>query len=152
MPPKNSGGSTKFPGGHKVIHRTAQTAFVRVVTPRRYQSPKSRNHVTVPTWVGHSFQKHAQSFHTIEHSPLLTVESGRQLQCFSKARKVGFFNAELCLTFGLIDVIEIERFILLIIKVGIFGLISVIKKDKLSIRNDFVSIAWSFVLQSASEK
>ena len=35
MPPKNSGGSTKFPGGHKVIHRTAQTAFVRVVTPRR---------------------------------------------------------------------------------------------------------------------
>ena len=34
MPPKNSGGSTKFPGGHKVIHRTAQTAFVRVVTPR----------------------------------------------------------------------------------------------------------------------
>ena len=34
MPLKNSGGSTKFPGGHKVIHRTAQTAFVRVVTPR----------------------------------------------------------------------------------------------------------------------
>ena len=34
MPPKNPGGSTKFPGGHKVIHRTAQTAFVRVVTPR----------------------------------------------------------------------------------------------------------------------
>ena len=34
MPPKNSGGSTKFPGGRKVIHRTAQTAFVRVVTPR----------------------------------------------------------------------------------------------------------------------
>ena len=33
MPPKNSGGSTKFPGGHEVIHRTAQTAFVRVVTP-----------------------------------------------------------------------------------------------------------------------
>ena len=31
---KNSGGSTKFLGGHKVIHRTAQTAFVRVVTPR----------------------------------------------------------------------------------------------------------------------
>ena len=24
MPPKNSEGSTKFPGGHKVIHRTAQ--------------------------------------------------------------------------------------------------------------------------------
>ena len=39
MPPKNSGGSTKFPGGHKVIHRTAQTAFVRVVTPRTVQSP-----------------------------------------------------------------------------------------------------------------
>ena len=36
MPPKNSGGSTKFPGGHKVIHRTAQTAFVRVVTPRGF--------------------------------------------------------------------------------------------------------------------
>ena len=34
MPPKNSGGWTKFPGGHKVIHRTAQTAFVRVVIPR----------------------------------------------------------------------------------------------------------------------
>ena len=34
MPPKNSGGSTKFPGGHKVIHKTAQTAVVRVVTPR----------------------------------------------------------------------------------------------------------------------
>ena len=34
MRPKNSGGSTKFPGGHKLIHRTAQTAFVRVVTPR----------------------------------------------------------------------------------------------------------------------
>ena len=38
MPPKNSGGSTKFPGGHKVIHKTAQTAFVRVVTPREVQS------------------------------------------------------------------------------------------------------------------
>ena len=37
MPPKNSGGSTKFPGGHKVIHKTAQTAVVRVVTPRRSQ-------------------------------------------------------------------------------------------------------------------
>ena len=34
MIPSNSGGSTKFPGGHEVIHRTAQTAFVRVVTPR----------------------------------------------------------------------------------------------------------------------
>ena len=34
MPLKNSGGSTKFAGGHKVIHRTAQTAFVRVITPR----------------------------------------------------------------------------------------------------------------------
>ena len=34
MPPKNSEVSTKFPGGHKVIHRTAQTAFIRVVTPR----------------------------------------------------------------------------------------------------------------------
>ena len=38
MPSKNSGGSTKFPGGHKVIHRTAQTAFVRVVTPRVVQN------------------------------------------------------------------------------------------------------------------
>ena len=36
MPSKNSGGSTKFPGGHNVIHRTAQTAFVRVVSPRFY--------------------------------------------------------------------------------------------------------------------
>ena len=26
--------------------------------------------VTVPTWVAHSFQKHTQSFHTVEHSPL----------------------------------------------------------------------------------
>ena len=34
MPPKNLGGASKFPGGHKVFHRTAQTAFVRVVTPR----------------------------------------------------------------------------------------------------------------------
>ena len=34
MPPKNSGGSFKFPGGHKVFHTPAQTAFVRVVTPR----------------------------------------------------------------------------------------------------------------------
>ena len=37
MSPKNWGGSAKFPGGHKVIHRTAQTAFVRVVTPRYIQ-------------------------------------------------------------------------------------------------------------------
>ena len=34
MLPKNSGGSSKFPGGQQVIHRIAQTAFVRVVTPR----------------------------------------------------------------------------------------------------------------------
>ena len=39
MSPKNSGGSTKFPGGHKVIDRTAQTAFVRVVTPRVSRKP-----------------------------------------------------------------------------------------------------------------
>ena len=32
---KNSGGSSKFPGGLKVIHRSAQTAFVRVVTLRQ---------------------------------------------------------------------------------------------------------------------
>ena len=36
MPPKNSGRSSKFPGGHKVIHRTAQRAFFRVVTPRTF--------------------------------------------------------------------------------------------------------------------
>ena len=42
MPPKNSGGSTKFPGGHKVIRRTAQTAFVRVVTPRMISSLKDK--------------------------------------------------------------------------------------------------------------
>ena len=34
LAPKKWGGSSKFPGGHKVFHRTAQTAFVRVVTPR----------------------------------------------------------------------------------------------------------------------
>ena len=33
MPPKNSGGSTKFPGARKVIHRTAQTAFVELSPP-----------------------------------------------------------------------------------------------------------------------
>ena len=42
MPPKNSGGSTKFPGGRKDIHRTAQTAFVRVVTPRYVATKTSR--------------------------------------------------------------------------------------------------------------
>ena len=41
MLPKNSGGSSKFPGGHKVIHRTAQTAFVRVFTPRHHQPSRS---------------------------------------------------------------------------------------------------------------
>ena len=46
MPPKNSGGSTKFPGGHKVIHRTAQTAFVRVVTPRRICNDMSLSFIT----------------------------------------------------------------------------------------------------------
>ena len=35
MPPKNSGASSKSPGGRKVIHTTAQTAFVRVVTPHK---------------------------------------------------------------------------------------------------------------------
>ena len=39
MPPKNSGGSTKFPGGHKVIHRTAQTAFVRACEERGKETP-----------------------------------------------------------------------------------------------------------------
>ena len=43
MPPKNSGGSTKFPGGHKLIHRTAQTAFVRVVTRRKTRSKQSKD-------------------------------------------------------------------------------------------------------------
>ena len=45
MPPKNSGGLTKFPGGRKVIHRTAQTAFVRVVTPRERKLPKRPSEV-----------------------------------------------------------------------------------------------------------
>ena len=36
MPPKNSERSSKFPEGHKVIHRTAQRAFFRVVTPRTF--------------------------------------------------------------------------------------------------------------------
>ena len=36
MPPKNLEGSSKFPEGHKVIDRTAQTAFVRVVTPPNF--------------------------------------------------------------------------------------------------------------------
>ena len=43
MPPKNSGGSAEFPGGHKVIHRTTQTAFVRVVTPRKAQGGIARD-------------------------------------------------------------------------------------------------------------
>ena len=50
MPPKNSGGSTKFPGGHKVIHRTAQTAFVRVVTPR---ANISANKIILPQGQSH---------------------------------------------------------------------------------------------------
>ena len=36
MPPKNSERSSKFREGHKVIHRTAQRAFFRVVTPRTF--------------------------------------------------------------------------------------------------------------------
>ena len=48
MPPKNSGGSAKFPGGHKVIHRTAQTAFVRVVTPRQADVPMGSSRVPAP--------------------------------------------------------------------------------------------------------
>ena len=36
MPPKNSERSSKFPEGLKVIHRTAQRAFFRVVTPRTF--------------------------------------------------------------------------------------------------------------------
>ena len=44
MPPKNSGGSPKFPGGHKVIHRTAQKAFVRVVTPRQRRYVRFKIH------------------------------------------------------------------------------------------------------------
>ena len=35
MLPNNSAGSSKFPGGQQVMYRTAQTAFVRVVTPRK---------------------------------------------------------------------------------------------------------------------
>ena len=30
---KNSGGSSNYPEGLKIIHRPAQTAFIRVVTP-----------------------------------------------------------------------------------------------------------------------
>ena len=54
MPPKNSGGSTKFPGGHKVIRRTAQTAFVRVVTPRHPLSPASKSGFRLPIHVFNS--------------------------------------------------------------------------------------------------
>ena len=71
MPPKHSGGSSKFPGGHKVIHRTAQTAFVRVVTPRDgcqvpwfyifvsvHQSARKRQEATVQaSWLYESSQK-----------------------------------------------------------------------------------------------
>ena len=47
MPPKNSGGSFKFPGGHKVFHTPAQTAFVRVVTPRHGQTDSRQNRTLV---------------------------------------------------------------------------------------------------------
>ena len=52
MPPKNSGGSTKFPGGHKVIHRTAQTAFVRVVTPRSCLQLRAAMDASVESFLG----------------------------------------------------------------------------------------------------
>ena len=54
MPPKNSGGSSKFPGGHKVFHRTAQTAFVRVVTPRMKSFLALK---VISTWIFVYFQK-----------------------------------------------------------------------------------------------
>ena len=61
MPPKNSGGSPKFPGEHKVIHRTAQKAFVRVVTPRKFRSRRSHQWdyvaVTVSSETQHAFFK-----------------------------------------------------------------------------------------------
>ena len=62
MPPKNSGGSTKFPGGHKVIHRTAQTAVVRVVTPRKKgKGPKAKKESTCTLKVVCLSSKNAQS-------------------------------------------------------------------------------------------
>ena len=53
MPPKNSGGWTKFPGGHKVIHRTAQTAFVRVVTPRQKEGMYDLKSILFMPVMGH---------------------------------------------------------------------------------------------------
>ena len=50
MPPKTLGGSTKFPGGHKVIHRTAQTAFVRVVTHRRVTLQRRIRHRSITVY------------------------------------------------------------------------------------------------------
>ena len=88
MPPKNSGGSTKFPGGHKVIHRTAQTAFVRVVTPRNYISSEKQ------------FPRDGKRFYiglTImslnKHYELLFVEENRHtslVQTFLK--KINYFS------------------------------------------------------------
>ena len=41
---KNSGGSSNYPGGLKVIHRTAQTAFVRG-TQREYSSKPLKHNI-----------------------------------------------------------------------------------------------------------
>ena len=51
MPPKNLGGLSKFPGGHKVFHRTAQTAFVRVVTPRYIRLDTHAQSLVVPVFL-----------------------------------------------------------------------------------------------------
>ena len=46
------------------------------------------------------------------------------------------FNSELCFRFGRISVNKIKRAISLVNEIGIFELISVMKKNKLSIEND----------------
>ena len=63
---KNSEGSTKFPGGHKVFHRTAQTAFVRVVTPRSLDRP-TRSFPVLQTLV---VQRLDSAIHRINHYPV----------------------------------------------------------------------------------
>ena len=42
MYPKNSGGCSKFPGRLKLRPSIAQTAFVRVVTPRQSKAKQIR--------------------------------------------------------------------------------------------------------------
>ena len=88
MPPKKSGGSTKFPGGHEVIHRAAQTAFVRVVTPRfelysRWVPlfrKRSLPFLTVDATIGypldyrHHYLKSRCSYHTIQAFKSRTIK------------------------------------------------------------------------------